>query len=690
MRVACDTGGTFTDLLVEDDRVLRIYKAHTVPHDPSKGILDALCIAATDRGVSVRDLLGQCEVFLHGTTHAINAVITGRTARTAFLTTAGHLDVLTFREGGRADPFDHTVEYPEPYVPRSLTFEVEERIDCCGSIDTPLNEAQVAAIAHRLAKQDIEAVAICFLWSIVNPAHELRAAEIIRAALPDVAVSLSHQVNPILREYRRASATAINASLKPIMTGYLGGIEQRLRAAGFAGRVLILTSQGGTMDASDIAEVPIQAINSGPSMAPVAGRYYAKQGDAARNVIVTDAGGTTYDVSVVRDERIPRTRETWIGGAYRGHMTGFASVEVKSVGAGGGSIAWVDNGGVLHVGPMSAGADPGPACYGRGGVRPTVTDACVALGYIDPNNFLGGSQRLDPAAARKVIEADVARPLRCSIEEAAIAVFELVTENMVQAIADITINQGIDPQESVLLGGGGAGGLNSVLIARRLGCPVVLFPETGAALSAAGALIADLSTEYRAACFTSSDRFDYPTTKATLDELRRRAREFIEGPGKRSLDHRIQFFAEARYPNQVWELEVPLGQDALETDAHLADLVSRFHAEHLQVFAISDPESPIEIVSLSARVHCRLRDGDLRRLDGAARAPTSGQRRAYFPETSWVQTRVLRPGDLNAELAGVGPAIIESPYTTIVINPGARFHVSDNGSILVSPRVTEQ
>lgn len=444
------------------------------------------------------------------------------------------------------------------------------------------------------------------------------------------------------------------------------------------------------MDASDIAEVPIQAINSGPSMAPVAGRYYAKQGRAARNVIVTDAGGTTYDVSVVRDERIPRTRETWIGGAYRGHMTGFASVEVKSVGAGGGSIAWVDKGGVLHVGPMSAGADPGPACYGRGGVRPTVTDACVTLGYIDPNNFLGGSQRLDSAAARKVIEAEVARPLRCSVEEAAIAVFELVTENMVQAIADITINQGIDPQESVLLGGGGAGGLNSVLIARRLGCPAVLFPETGAALSAAGALIADLSTEYRAACFTSSDRFDYPTANATLGELRRQAQEFIEGPGKRSLDHQIHFFAEARYPSQVWELEVPVGQGALETDSHLADLVSRFHAEHLQVFAISDPESPIEIVSLSARVYCRLRDGDLRRLDGVAHAPTRAMRRAYFPQTSWVQTEVLRSSDLKAELSGAGPAIIESPYTTIVINPGARFRVANNGSILVSPQVTEQ
>lgn len=686
MRLACDTGGTFTDLLVEEDNAIRIYKTHTVPEDPSQGILDALNNAAIDRGVSLGNFLAGCSVFLHGTTHPINAVITGRTARTAFLTSAGHPDVLVLREGGRLDPFDHSTPYPQPYVPRSLTFEISGRVDSAGRLDLPLDEAQIRATAERLRAADVEAVAVCLLWSIVNPAHEIRVGQILREVLPNVAISLSHRVNPILREYRRGSATAINASLKPVMTRYLSGIEHRLRGAGFRGRVLVLTSRGGTMDAADLAEAPIQAINSGPSMAPVAGRYYAGLEQAARDVLVTDAGGTTYDVSLVRDGRIPWTREAWIGRPYQGHMTGFPSVDVKSVGAGGGSIAWVDGGGVLHVGPLSAGADPGPACYSRGGVRPTVTDACVALGYIDPDYFLGGSQALDQQAARTAIEIDVAGPLGLSIEAAAMAIVDLVTENMVQAIADITVNQGIDPQNAVLVGGGGAGGLNAVLIARRLGCPAVLFPETGAALSAAGALIADLSSDHRAPCFTASDRFDYEAVNAVLRRLGGEARAFIEGPGKDCLDHRIDYVVEARYPNQVWELEIPLDGGALETEAHIVGLTQRFHDEHRQVFAIDDPGSPIEIISIAARAHCRLREGKLSRLQGASKKTAASVRRAYFPESGWTEIKVQQVAEMEIGAGGTGPRIIESPFTTIVVNPGARFEVTPDGSVLVLPQ----
>ena len=392
MRLAVDTGGTFTDLLVEDETGdLAMFKAPTTPHDPIEGVMASLDNAARARGLSRRQLLANGDLFIHGTTHAINAIVTGNTARTAFLTTAGHPDILVFREGGRNDVFNFTVPYPEPYVPRALTFEVPERVMADGSVRTALDENAVVAIAARLREAKIEAVAVCLLWSIVNPAHETRVGELLAEHLPGVPVTLSHRVNPSLREYRRASSACIDASLKPLMSRYVGGMTERLREEGFAGRVLMVTSQGGVMDADDVAEAPVHLINSGPAMAPVAGWRYAASDRQVDTVVVADTGGTTFDVSVVRRGRIPRTRETWIGQAFRGHMTGLPSIDVKSVGAGGGSIASVDAAGLFTVGPRSAGAVPGPACYGRGGTDATVTDAALVLGYLDPDFFLAGA-----------------------------------------------------------------------------------------------------------------------------------------------------------------------------------------------------------------------------------------------------------------------------------------------------------
>ncbi|GIL38001.1 hydantoinase/oxoprolinase family protein [Roseiterribacter gracilis] len=685
-RFACDTGGTFTDLLVESDQGLRMYKAHTVAGDPAKGVLDALTKAAIDHGLELRALLEAGELFVHGTTHAINAIVMGRTAKTALLATQGHTDVLVLREGGRTDPFDHTVPYPDPYVPRALTFGVPERIDASGAILTKLDEARVVEIAKELVARGVEAVAIAFLWSIVNPTHELRVAELLHKHAPGVAITCSHALNPTLREYRRTSAAAIDASLKPLMTRYLGGIEERLRDEGFSGRVLVLTSQGGAMAASALAAAPIHAINSGPSLAPVAGRYHAaREGDGARNVVVADTGGTTYDVSLVRDGFIPWTRETWIGAPYRGHMTGFPSVDVKSVGAGGGSIAWVDSGGVLHVGPQSAGANPGPACYGKGGTKPTVTDASVVLGHLDPDYFLGGSVTLDAAAARAAIQNEVASKLGLSIEEAANAILDLVTENMVQAIVDITVNQGVDASDALLIGGGGAAGLNSVAIARRLGCATVLFPETGAALSASGALISDLTAEFRRPCFTATDRFDFDEVMTSFAALAAEAHAYEEAQKGATLGATITFAVEARYPNQVWDLEVPLEHARFNGPADVETLRQAFHAAHRQVFAIDDPNSAVELVALVARVRCALRDRDLPRLGNAGGRDKLAARKAWFQSRGWCETPVLRIEDLVPGQNRAGPAIVETPFTTIVIDPGARFRATQSGGLAVDP-----
>jgi N-methylhydantoinase A len=687
MRFAVDTGGTFTDLIVEDDDGgIRMYKAATTPEDPIVGVMDSIDAAAKDRGLSREGLLAKGDLFVHGTTRAINAIVTRTTAKTAFLATKGHPDILVFREGGRIEPFNFTVPYPDPYVPRSLTYEVPERIMADGSVAEPLNEQTIVEIARQLKAKAVEAVGVCLLWSVVTPDHELRVGELLAEHLAGVPVTLSHQLNPALREYRRASSTCIDASLKPLMGAYLTNLAERLRATGFAGRVLVVTSQGGVMDAADIARTPIHSINSGPAMAPVAGRHFARVDSGMDTAIVTDTGGTTYDVSLVRRGRIPWTRETWIGQPFRGHMTGFPSVDVRSIGAGGGSVAWVDPGGMLHVGPRSAGAVPGPACYGAGGTEATVTDASLVLGYLDPDYFLGGTMTVDVEAAARSITNKVAEPLGLTLEMAAAAIIDLATENMVHAIEDITVNQGIDPATACLIGGGGAAGLNAVLIARRLGCERVIIPEVGAALSAAGALMSELATQYQATHYMISGRFDRDSVNEVLANLEARCQEFIDGPGRGSIESQIELTAEARYPHQVWEIEVQLPSPRFRSDDDVRALVAAFHRTHEDVFAIADPESEIEVVGWRAAVSCRIREvgtGGLAHANGHNQL--SSVRRAYFPGTGYAEAAVRHFEDLKPGAVLKGPAIVESSFTTVVINPGAAATATETGSLSIQP-----
>lgn len=688
MRFAVDTGGTFTDLVVEDDSgELRLYKSSTTPDDPVAAVLDTLDLAAADYGISRAELLDRGDMLIHGTTHAINAIVTGNTAKTAFLTTKGHPDILVIREGGRIEPFNFTVPYPEPYVPRSLTFEVPERIKYDGSVHEPLDEKAVIELIGELKRRGVEAVAVCLLWSIVNPAHENRVGELLKEHLPGVPFTLSHALNPSLREYRRASSTSIDASLKPMMSKYLGGLEQRLRDAGFDGRVLVVTTQGGAMDAAHMAEAPIHSINSGPAMAPIAGRTYAQMDGGVDTAIIADTGGTTFDVSLVRGGRIPWTRETWIGQPYRGHMTGFPAVDVKSIGAGGGSIAWVDEGGLLHVGPQSAGAVPGPVCYGKGGTEPTVTDASVILGWIDPNYFLGGAMSLDQDAAATAIETHVGAKLGLDLHEASAAILSVATENMVHAIEDITVNQGIDPRSAALVGGGGAAGLNAGAIARRLGCERVVIPDTAATLSAAGALMSDLRAEYSATLYTQTAAFDTEGVNDLLMQLEAKCRDFVAGPGAGSIEQVIEFTAEARYPSQIWEIEVHLRGNRFKSEADIAQLRDDFHATHEEIFAIADKKSEVEIVGWRANVRCKLRDGlEWKVVEAAAQdveLPTS--RKAYFAGTGLVDTKLARFEAMERGVAIEGPAIIESSFTTVVLEPGDVAERRASGSLVITP-----
>ena len=687
MRLACDVGGTFTDLALEDGTApLRVYKASTTPTDPVDGLLDAVGLAAADLDLTPAELLARVDSFIHATTRGINAVLTGATARTALLVTAGHRDILLLREGGRADPYDNTVPFPQPYVARSLTFEVPERVGADGKVVRPVDEDAVLAITDTLRDRCVESVAVCLLWSIANPAHELAVGEILARHLPDVPVTLSHRLNPSLREYRRASSAAIDASLKPLMSSYLNALDARLRRAGFGGRLLAVTNQGGVIDVEAAAAAPIHTLNSGPSLAPVAGRHCATltaaaAGIDAADVIVGDTGGTSYDVSLVRGGRIPWTRETWIGSRFRGHMTGFPSVDVKNVGAGGGSIAWLDGGGMLHVGPQSAGAVPGPACYGAGGTEPTVTDCVLVLGYMDPDDFLGGSMRLYPERAREAV-ARTAEPMGLAVEPAAAAVLAVATESMVAAVSEITVNQGMDPSEAVLVGGGGAAGLTAVAMARRLGCRRLLIPETGAALSAVGALLSELSSDAAQVCFTLSDDFAFDAVNDVLAALQGECRAFADGPGNGAKETQIEFAVEARYPHQAWEIEVPLRSARFADADDVRQLVADFHAMHRRIFAVDDPHSAVELLTWRARVRCRLHE-----ITGEAAPPVEAapatHRRIYLPGEGWTDASVRRFAALAPDEPLAGPAIVQSPYTTVVLPPDATA-IRSPGGLLVT------
>ncbi|MBB3973332.1 hydantoinase/oxoprolinase family protein [Hansschlegelia beijingensis] len=686
MRLSIDVGGTFTDLVVDRlSGAAEVFKAPTTYPDPIDGILSAVALAANAQGITTEAFLGGVEVLFHSTTRAINAVITGQAARTALLATEGHPDILLIREGGRTDPFNYRIGYPAPYIPRALTFEIPGRILADGGERRTLDEAAVLRVIERLKEEKVEAVAVSLLWSIVNPAHELRVGELLAEHLPGVPFTLAHQLNPTVREYRRTSSCAIDASLKPIMSAYLRALKQRLGAHGMAGQIFAVTSQGGLVDVEELAERPILALNSGPSMAPVAGRYFAAL-QGATTAIVTDAGGTTYDVSLVRDGALPRTRETWLGPIYQGHLTGFPSVDVKSVGAGGGSIASVE-GGLLRVGPESARSDPGPVCYGRGGTRPTVTDAAVVLGYIDPDFFLGGRMGLAVAAARAAIERDVAIPLGLGVEEAALAIIDLATESMVHAIEDITVKQGVDPEDAVMIGGGGAAGINAVLIARRLGCRSILFPDVGAALSAAGAMMSELTSEFSQVVFMRTGAFDAAAANAIIAGLKERAEAFFASAGGRARERRVDLAIEGRYPSQVWEIDVPIDEAMLAAEDAASRLVAAFHARHQELFGFRDDGDEVEIMGWRALARCRLADESAIRLPSGVDSAPTRSRTMTFRETGPIEAPAYRLEALDPSVTVKGPAVVESNFTTVVLAPGSEARKTAEGGLCVQPLV---
>lgn len=683
MHVAVDVGGTFTDIVARfEDGAIRGFKSPSTRPDITEGVFNGIAMLGRELGLDLADTLKRIDRIDFGTTVATNAILEGKTARTGLITTRGFRDTLLIREGGKADSYDISLAYPDPYIPRSLTFEVDERMLAEGEVHHPLDEESVIDVIEALRAARVEAVAVSLIWSIANPAHELRIAEMLAERLPEVAVSLGHKVCPSIREYRRTIATALDASLKPIVQRNVTAMLDKLAACDFGGTLSYITSNGGKALPQDVIEKPVFLCLSGPSAAPESGRFFAaSEGLGDGQVITVDMGGTSFDVSIVTDHELPMHRE----GSIAGHLFGVPSVEVHTIGSGGGSIARVDAGKMVHVGPHSAGAFPGPACYQRGGERPTVTDCNLICGYLGETFAAGGGMALSRNLAEKALERDVALELGLPATDAAGLVTLACEQDMVVAIEDITIKRGIDPREYIMVAGGAAAGVHAVSIAREIGIEKVIVPRFGGVLSAFGILTGDVRFGFGESFFASTDAFDARALQGITGRLAQEGHAFLDRMEVPQANRLLSYSCEARYRGQVWQLTVPFDPDDLSGEGAEV-LAERFHARHEALYLVRDEDEAVEFTEWNLMAVGRLGQAELpplvREAADASAAPRT--RQAYFRNAGGlVCTRIAGPAELQIDSPVSGPLVIEEDLTTIVVPPGAAVTLSARGNYII-------
>ncbi len=673
-RVGVDIGGTFTDIVLRrPGEPVRVIKIPTTRGDPSQAVLKAVDHMRRAWSVDPREITR----FLHGTTVATNAVLERKGARIGLLATAGFRDVLEIGRQMRHQMYDLALDPETPVflAPGRLRKEVGERIGPSGEVIRVLDEESVARAADELASAGCEAIAIAFLFSFLNDAHEKRARDIVLARHPQLLVSISSEVDPAFREYERTVVTAFDAYIKPVVDQYLGRLESGLATAGIEAPLQVMQSRGGVSAAATARLRPVRLFLSGPAAGVIGGRM-AAESTGVRDVITVDVGGTSSDIALIEDGRPALKSESSISG----YPVRVAMVDVNTIGAGGGSIAWIDKSGGLKVGPQSAGSEPGPACYGRGGTFATVTDASIVLGYLDPGNFAGGTMTLSPDLARRAIAETIARPLGLSLEEAALGIHRVVNAQMAEGIRLVSIRQGHDPRGFALLPMGGAGPLHGCPLADDLGITRIIIPRLPGVLSAAGLLAAPIEHEASAAFPCPLAMVDMSELKRTIAQLDERCTALMQQERVDADAPRVSHFADVCYIGQAYSLEVEL--HASRSDA-MDRLTKDFFAVHERVYGYA-PNVPIKIVNVRA-VHSI---AGLTDLDETGWRPKDGvpvKRSAPIlvgtgePVTATVYDRAALPTGFNF----AGPAIIEQSDTTTLVTPGWRGRVDEGGNIIL-------
>ena len=684
-RLGVDAGGTFTDFVLADDKGnVHLFKSTSTPEDGTLAIADGFAQIAGKLGRPMPDILAEAELCVNGTTVGLNALIQHKGVKTGLICTQGHEDSLEIRLGHKEEGYRYDAEYPPAkiLVDRHLRVPVRERVLADGSIRTPMHEEDVRAACELFTREGVKAVAISFLWSVANDAHERRAAEIVRKMLPDVYVSVGIEVFPQMREYTRTSTAVVNAYLGPVLQAYVDRIDQFFRDNGIKVPVRYFQSNGGMAARAVMIARAVNAINSGPASAPMAGAYVT-QPLGLKNFITIDMGGTSFDITLTHDGKTNINKDI----DFLRYRIGTPMIQVETLGAGGGSIAWIDQMGVLNMGPQSAGATPGPACYLRGGTVPTVTDANVALGYLNPEYLLGGRLPINAAASRQAIASHIAEPLGISVAKAAYGMFQIVNNNMVNGIRRVSIERGYDPRDFALIGAGGATGLHITALAQEIGCRTVLVPKLASGLCAFGQILSDVKYNYMAATPTRLDE------RANLDKLEERfntleneavAALLAEGitrdliAFKRSLD--------MRYVGQVHECTVDIG-DTVANSANLPTIKQKFHDLHKQLFTYNEPDSLVEIVNIESTVYGKtaLLPPQLLAKGGTPEAAIKARRAMIFSaDGATTDTPVYDGEALGAGDQVQGPAVIEEPTTTIVVNPGWTARLDESGSYVIT------
>ena len=685
MRVGIDIGGTFTDLVARGEkRGLWKIKVLTTPTDPSVGALDAVRRLVEKEKVDA----SLVRVVIHATTLASNALLTGNIPKTALVTTSGFRDVLEIGRQNRPELYNLQVERLPPLVPRRYRFEVQERITYDGRILEPLDTSRAILVARKIRKLGIGTVAVCLFHSYANPKHERKLGEIFMREHPGARLSLSSELLPEFREYERTSTTVVNACLQPLFSDYLKKLERGLEELGVRAPLFVMQSNSGTVLARQASLEPARLIESGPVAGAVASKFYS---GGSGSIVSLDVGGTTSKAGVWSGHEFEVTNEYEVGGRLHGsrrvegsgYPVRFPVVDLVEVGIGGGSISWVDDARVLHIGPQSAGASPGPACYGKGGKLPTLTDASIVLGRLSPSFLLGGDLPLNPQLAYKAIAELVAKPLRMKAIDGAVGVLRIAIAGIAEALRAATVEKGLDPREMVLVAFGGAGPMFACEVAEQLEIEKIVVPPAAGLLSSLGLLLAEPLHDSVRTVLRDAESEDGKELEKIFHGMEGRARSLLRAEGVEEKDVTYQSFMDMRYQGQSYELSIPQRWQII-TRSVIRSAVRDFHEKHQTKYGYSQPDKPVEIVNV--RSYSRGKAGTLSRTAAtfARESTLPYARRVWFTDGDSIESQVFQRNSLPLGSKGEGPCVIEDYDSTLVIPPRARYVIDRNGSVSVT------
>jgi N-methylhydantoinase A len=683
-KIGIDVGGTFTDLVyLKAEGAIRVVKTPTTPANQAEGVLAGLAKAASLEGLSLGGFLRETDLIIHGTTVATNTMLEFNGAKTGLIATKGFRDDIEIRRGYKERIFDPRHPPPVPIALRRHRLTVEERIDREGKVVKPLDEAEVAGVVRRFKEAGVESIAVCLFFGFLNPAHEKKVAEIVKRDYPEASLSLSHEVLPQVREFERVSTTLVNAYTSPKLKRYLENLESKLASMGFASEFYVMLSNGGIMNADYAGKYAVYSLLSGPAGGVVACSQLIGELASEPDIITVDMGGTSYDIALIRGGKPTVTTERWVS-RYRAAVP---MLDIHTIGAGGGSIAWMDPGGALQVGPRSAGAEPGPACYGRGGKEPTVTDANLLLGFLDPETFLGGEMKLDRAEAERVVRDRLARPLGIDTIRAAHGVFRIVNNNMSNGIRVVSVQRGYDPRDFVLVAFGGNGAIHAGEQARDLGIRRVIVPRLATAFSARGMLHSNIVINKMRTCILRSDRPDLEVVNALFAAMREEIEKELprsvgDGSGQRE-EMSFRCAADMHYKGETHEITVPLGAEpqGVVTEEDLDRAVQAFHDAHETLHTFANREDPAYLMNLRLEAVVRVDRPPVRKLSFVGEDPSAAlrkSRKVYFEEEGGFRDTPIYEG-VRVRCGNLlrGPCVIEEPATTIVVYPGQTARLTE-------------